>query len=87
MEEERIFKLHTIDISTSTQFYLTSDGFQDQFGGKNGRKFMVKKFRELLHEISVLPAEEQNTRLSMIFNEWKEGREQMDDVLVLGGVV
>ncbi len=87
LEEERFFTLHTIEITQTTQFYLTSDGFQDQFGGKEGRKFMVKKFRELLYEITDLSADEQKEKLSEVFNSWKGEREQMDDVLILGGKV
>ncbi len=53
-EEERMFTKHSFlcKPSTETTIYLCSDGYQDQFGGQDGRKFMVKKFKDLLHEIS-----------------------------------
>lgn len=92
-EEERIFKKHTIQLQQQTPntkpqtvFYLCSDGFQDQFGGSEGRKFMVKKFREFLFSISHLPMDEQHQILDKTINEWMaEGNEkQVDDMLVMG---
>jgi phosphoserine phosphatase RsbU/P len=90
-EEERIFTKHTIQLQTPTSkpqtvFYLCSDGFQDQFGGSEDRKFMVKKFRELLFSVSHLPMNEQRQILHETINEWMaEGKEkQVDDILVMG---
>jgi serine phosphatase RsbU (regulator of sigma subunit) len=51
-EQQRIFKLHEIRISAPVWVYIFSDGFQDQFGGNEGRKFMSKNFRQLLLNIS-----------------------------------
>ena len=48
LEIERRFTLYEIDITQPTTFYLFSDGYQDQFGGKKGSKFMIKRLRELL---------------------------------------
>ncbi len=90
-EEERIFTKHTIQLQTpnsksQTIFYLCSDGFQDQFGGSESRKFMVKKFRELLFSIAHLPMNEQHQILDEIIDKWMvEGNEkQVDDMLVMG---
>jgi phosphoserine phosphatase RsbU/P len=67
-----------------TMFYLCSDGFQDQFGGPNGRKFMVKNLREKLFTISHLPLHEQKRILDSTFSDWKGTNEQIDDVLIFG---
>lgn len=86
---DRKFTKHTIDVSQKTTFYLYSDGFQDQFGGKNDRKFMSRRFRELLFEIHQLPMQEQRQILETTFQNWmKEGNvEQVDDVLIIGAQI
>jgi serine phosphatase RsbU (regulator of sigma subunit) len=61
-----------------------TDGFQDQFGGPKGKKFMVKKMREYVLSISTLPMEEQLQKISDTFSAWKGDVEQIDDVCVIG---
>ena len=83
-EMERHFAIHTIDISEPTTFYLFSDGYHDQFGGKKGKKFMTKRFRELLFEIHEKPMEEQKSILEKKLTNWMGKEEQVDDILVMG---
>ncbi|WP_027002969.1 GAF domain-containing SpoIIE family protein phosphatase [Hugenholtzia roseola] len=64
--------------------YLCSDGFQDQFGGANNKKFMRGAFLNLLQEIWRMPAIEQARILRQNFELWKGEQDQTDDVLVLG---
>lgn len=78
------FETHTIQLMRGDQFYILSDGYQDQFGGDDNRKFLTKRLRELLHELSVLPMAQQKEKLDQIFAEWKGGVNQTDDVLVIG---
>jgi serine phosphatase RsbU (regulator of sigma subunit) len=70
----------------SVIFYLYSDGYQDQFGGKDKRKFMIKRFRELLSDIHLKPMEEQKNILNHTIDEYmQEGQQrQIDDILVFG---
>ena len=88
-EEKRTFETHTISIEKPTTFYLYSDGYQDQFGGREGRKFMVSQFRELLREIHPLPMSDQYKIVEEKLDKWmREGRqEQIDDILVWGAKV
>jgi len=66
-------------------FYIFSDGYQDQFGGKDGFKFMSKRFRELLLSISDKPAEEQADILEKTRSEWMGNEHKpIDDALVIG---
>ncbi|MEM6299174.1 MAG: 7TM diverse intracellular signaling domain-containing protein [Bacteroidota bacterium] len=85
-EVQRTFTAHQIDISKPTAFYLFSDGYQDQFGGSKGKKFMTKRFRNLLLEIHQKPMQEQKIILEQTIKNWlKEGdEEQIDDILVIG---
>jgi serine phosphatase RsbU (regulator of sigma subunit) len=64
--------------------YLFTDGFADQFGGSESKKFMIKQFRELLLKIHVLPMHEQKAALETALASWKQNNEQTDDVLVIG---
>jgi len=82
--EGKRFKNHEFDIEKSTSFFMYSDGFQDQFGGPKGRKFMVKRFRELLARIASLDSSAQHQALATAFEDWKMDNQQVDDVLVIG---
>jgi serine phosphatase RsbU (regulator of sigma subunit) len=64
--------------------YLFSDGFADQFGGKDGRKFKYRPFREMLAGICDLPVAEQKNHIEQTFDAWKGNLKQLDDVLVFG---
>ncbi|MCU0390797.1 MAG: SpoIIE family protein phosphatase [Thermoflexibacter sp.] len=79
------YTLHEIDIHSSTILYLRSDGFQDQFGGLEGRKFMIKRLRELLSDISSLSLNSQKEILDNTLTNWMSDKhQQIDDVLILG---
>ncbi|PLX17178.1 MAG: hypothetical protein C0597_07310 [Marinilabiliales bacterium] len=78
------FKNHEIDLQKGDVLYTFSDGYPDQFGGDDGRKFMLKKFRELLLEIHKNPIEEQEEILNEKLEAWRGKEEQVDDILVIG---
>lgn len=82
---EREFTTHSIKIEGPTWFYQFSDGFIDQFGGPDGRKFMIKNFTDLLAGISILPSGQQRDILKSTFKEWLGSKyPQVDDILVVG---
>ncbi len=81
---KKVFKKHTVVIDQPTMIYLFSDGYQDQFGGEEGAKFMSKKFKQLLLEISNEPVEEQKAILENRLHEWMGQLKQTDDILVMG---
>ena len=83
-KKKKDFALHAIDVQKGDIFYMFSDGFQDQFGGPEGRKYMRKNFREFLMNISYLPMQEQKQRIETEFNSWRDSQSQTDDVLVMG---
>ncbi len=78
------FTTHNIKIRKDDLFYIFSDGYADQFGGKKGKKFMYKRFRQLLVEISNYSMNEQKQILNSTIEEWKGENEQVDDILVIG---
>lgn len=83
-EEEMPFTGHSFDLQDKDMLYLFSDGFVDQFGGPEGKKFKYKQFRDLLLSVSHLSLPEQKHRIMKTFNDWKGNLRQLDDVLVCG---
>jgi phosphoserine phosphatase RsbU/P len=75
---------HEMTMLPGDMIYLFSDGYADQFGGPDGKKFKYKKMRDLLVSISGYSPEEQEVRLRGEFNYWMGALEQVDDVLVIG---
>lgn len=82
--EATAFTEHELETSPGDMFYLCSDGYQDQFGGIDGRKFGRARMRDLLAEVAQLPAGEQQRRLTQALELWQHDRPAVDDVLVLG---
>lgn len=64
--------------------YIFSDGYVDQFGGPKGKKFMRKRFKQLLLDNYLLPLNDQKDILDKAYEEWRGDGEQVDDVLVIG---
>ncbi len=85
LEEEEIdVQEQTIKIQPGDTIYLYSDGYTDQFGGPQNKKFMYKRLRELLINIHDQPCNIQKNQLVHIFKDWKGDNEQVDDVLFIG---
>ncbi|MEE4197255.1 MAG: response regulator [Bacteroidales bacterium] len=78
------FKNHEVELNKDDLIYIFSDGFIDQFGGNDGRKFLTKNFKDLLLEIHHKSLSEQKQILEKTFTEWKGERKQLDDILVIG---
>ena len=83
-EERTPFTSQSIQLYSNDRLYLFTDGYADQFGGEQGKKFMTRKMKEVLVETSSLSAAEQSRQLSKHFHDWKGNLEQVDDVLVIG---
>ncbi|MDK2978165.1 MAG: hypothetical protein PWP52_879 [Bacteroidales bacterium] len=78
------FYNHEITLHKDDLIYIFSDGFIDQFGGKDGRKYLTGNFKKLLIENHQKPLSEQKQILEKTFEEWKGERKQLDDILVIG---
>lgn len=73
-----------IQLQKGDKLYFTTDGFTDQFGGKNNKKIKIPMYRKLITLNAHLPMKEQKDLLLEFFNTWKGNEEQTDDVLVVG---
>lgn len=78
------FKKQVLHYEPDTVFYMFSDGYVDQFGGPDNRKYLIRNFRETLLEIHQLPLTEQKQILTDKLNKWKGDSKQVDDILVIG---
>jgi two-component system, sensor histidine kinase LadS len=82
-ESNKQFTLHTIPYNGVFYLYLFSDGYQDQFGGTENRKFMVKKLKALLASFHNFDLHKQKEILEYEFERWKGKQEQIDDVMAV----
>ena len=64
--------------------YLFTDGYVDQFGGDEMKKFKYRRFRHLLLNIHGLEPDDQKAILHQKLEDWKGAHEQVDDILVIG---
>ena len=85
IQEDFHFTKHEIMPDGNTWFYMFSDGYEDQFGGPDGKKFKIKNLRELIFKIHNLPPEQQREILNTTIEEWigPQG-EQTDDIILMG---
>jgi ligand-binding sensor domain-containing protein/serine phosphatase RsbU (regulator of sigma subunit) len=82
--ENKKFTNHSILLQTGDTIYVFSDGFADQFGGPNGKKYKYNTFKNLLLEIQHLSMEEQGEVLNRTIEDWRGNLEQVDDILIIG---
>lgn len=73
-----------IQLEVKDRIFLSSDGYQDQFGGEHDKKFMSKNFNKLIEKSSSKPIAEQQKEIEKTFIEWSKNTSQTDDVCVLG---
>jgi serine phosphatase RsbU (regulator of sigma subunit) len=78
------FTTHQIQLFRGDKIYLMTDGFQDQFGGANGKKFKAAQLKEIILQSKNEDMNEQKIKLENAFENWKKGFEQIDDVCLIG---
>lgn len=84
-DSSTIFKETVIEVKPNDLFYMTTDGYADQFGGEKGKKLMTKNFKDFLLQIHTLPMQQQQERLDKKIIDWMNNtHEQVDDILVVG---
>jgi len=81
---EKEFTIQTIKYQKDDMIYMFTDGYKDQFGGERNKKMGKKNFKHLLRKISQKELYDQKSTLEYSFHKWKNKKEQVDDVTVLG---
>ena len=83
-KDDHRFHNHTFELSKISDFYIYTDGFRDQYGGNDFKRFMSHRFREVLFGNHRKKTTEQRKILERTFIEWCNGHEQTDDILIIG---
>lgn len=81
---EKDFSFVEFQLESGDFIYSFSDGYKDQFGGKENEKINSPNFRNLLFEVSQKDIDFQKNYLNNFFDKWKGDNKQVDDVLVIG---
>lgn len=81
------FSLKREQLFPGDMIYLFSDGYKDQKGGPNNKRFFIGPFKEMLKEIAHLSCSEQKQILQKKFAEWKKEREQIDDICIVAVLI
>jgi serine phosphatase RsbU (regulator of sigma subunit) len=81
---DRDFTSQNIQTKPGDLIYMFSDGYADQFGGPDHKKFKSSTLKAILTEIHESPLPEQKEILEKRFLDWKGNGPQIDDVLILG---
>jgi serine phosphatase RsbU (regulator of sigma subunit)/Tfp pilus assembly protein PilF len=82
--EENPFRTTSVKLMQEDAFYMFSDGYIDQYGGENRKKFKSMNFKKLLLSVQSESMEMQRQTLEQTFDQWKGPHEQIDDLIVLG---
>jgi serine phosphatase RsbU (regulator of sigma subunit) len=82
--DDQVFEEHVIKLTKDLKFYMTTDGYADQFGGAKGKKLKVKTLKELVLRICHQEYEVQKNTLDRSLFDWMGDHEQIDDVCVMG---
>lgn len=82
--EEPNYHTHQINYLAGDTFFIYTDGYPDQFGGERNKKYMTRRFRELLLSLHALKSQEQKLKLQEELDRWKGARDQVDDILIIG---
>lgn len=73
-----------VPVEKGDRVFLFSDGFADQFGGPQDRKFSSSRFRNLIASTSQLRMKKQKEVIKDVLLDWKRSKEQTDDILIIG---
>lgn len=83
-QEKNEFTNHSFPVEKGDVIYLFTDGFADQKGGPDNKKYYYLPFQELCASIQQLSMDEQRQKLEEAFTSWRGTNEQIDDVLIIG---
>lgn len=83
-QKEQPFTESKFKVNKGDKIYMSSDGYLDQFGGVESKKFNLPNFENLLLTNHNKPFQKQKEIFELTFKNWKNENQQLDDVLVLG---
>jgi serine phosphatase RsbU (regulator of sigma subunit) len=83
-DEKKNFTNHVVDIQQGDLLYMCTDGYADQFGSAEVKKYKSANVKKLLASIWDLPMADQKCRLESEILSWKGDLDQVDDILFIG---
>lgn len=81
---DKKFTNNTIKIKEGDKIFFFTDGLTDQLGGPDGRKYSVKRIKELILENPNYSMKEYDSLFQNDFAKWRDGGRQLDDLLMIG---
>jgi serine phosphatase RsbU (regulator of sigma subunit) len=81
---EHVFTNNELSLIAGDCIYMFTDGYPDQFGGPEGKKFKHRNLKELLLGIQDKNMKDQQQALAGKLEEWRGSLEQVDDILIIG---
>ncbi|MBA2612519.1 MAG: tetratricopeptide repeat protein [Bacteroidetes bacterium] len=92
-EKTDSFSLFDLEMESGDVLYLYTDGYADQFGGPDAKKFKNRQLNDFLTNIHQLSTKEQVEKLNSTYENWrtwfnKDGEkcyhDQVDDICIIG---
>ena len=84
LEECRPFDTIPICFEEGDSLYLYSDGFYDQLGGYQNKKYKIQNFNQIVRHASKLPMQLQKSVFETAYFSWKGTNPRTDDVCIVG---
>ncbi len=84
MEQKKSFTNVEVEVQPGDMLYMTSDGYADQFGSPEVKKFKSVNVKRLLSEIYNMPVQAQKEKLEKEIMDWKGDLAQVDDIMFIG---
>jgi serine phosphatase RsbU (regulator of sigma subunit) len=73
-----------IRFESGTDLFMFTDGYLDQFGGKDKKKMNKSRFKDMLLSLSKNNLHNAQVKCEQFFEGWRGSVPQLDDVLVIG---
>jgi serine phosphatase RsbU (regulator of sigma subunit) len=83
-KEEKPYTDQELDLLEDDIFYIFSDGYVDQFGGTEDKKYMYRRFKYLLTRVHHFSMTDQKSILDEEIRAWMGNNTQVDDIMVIG---
>ena len=83
-EDPKLFTTHTLQLEKGDKLFLFTDGFADQFGGENNKKYKYANFLIDIEKYGHLSGSQLKAQMEKVFENWKGSNEQTDDVCLIG---
>jgi serine phosphatase RsbU (regulator of sigma subunit) len=83
-DNRKPFTNHHLELQKGDSAFIFTDGFADQFGGPDGKKFKYSPLKNLVLESRNLAMQEQRERYEIVFDNWRGNLEQVDDICMMG---